>query len=152
MKELVERNHFLEELIAERTAQLSEANENLLQINEQALRAREAAEAASRAKSEFLANMSHEIRTPMNGIIGMQALALAATNSEDAHSYVEASQASAQSLLAILNDVLDLSKIEAGRLEVNPAKSGRLLAAIDGRGGHALRQGCGADKRTGSRL
>ena len=89
LKELVDRNQFLEEVIAERTIQLSEANENLQRINREALRAREAAEAASRAKSEFLANMSHEIRTPMNGIIGMQALALTAANDEDARSYVE---------------------------------------------------------------
>ncbi|HEX8984872.1 MAG TPA: response regulator [Bryobacteraceae bacterium] len=121
LSELVSRNHFLEELIAERTAQLSEANNNLQHTNQEALRAREAAEAASRTKSEFLANMSHEIRTPMNGIIGMQALALTAANNEDTRSYIEAAQYSAQSLLAILNDVLDLSKIEAGRLEVDPA-------------------------------
>jgi signal transduction histidine kinase/ActR/RegA family two-component response regulator len=119
LKELVDRNQFLEEVIAERTIQLSEANENLQRINREALRAREAAEAASRAKSEFLANMSHEIRTPMNGIIGMQALALTAANDEDARSYVESAQGAAQSLLAILNDILDLSKIEAGRLEID---------------------------------
>ena len=83
--------------------------------------ARDAALDASRAKTEFLANMSHEIRTPMNGIIGMQTLALTSTTSEDCTGYVEAAQQSAYSLLAILNDILDVSKIEAGRMEINPA-------------------------------
>ena len=83
--------------------------------------ARDGALEASRAKSEFLANMSHEIRTPMNGIIGMQSLALTASSSEDANGYVEGAQRSARSLMAILNDILDVSKIEAGRLEVHLA-------------------------------
>jgi PAS domain S-box-containing protein len=83
--------------------------------------ARDAALEASRAKSEFLANMSHEIRTPMNGIIGMQALALTASNPEDCSGYLESAQHSAQSLLEILNDILDVSKIEAGHLEIHPA-------------------------------
>ena len=120
IRELADRNQYLERVISESTLQLSEANERLQQSTEEALRAREAAESASRSKSEFLANMSHEIRTPMNGVIGMQSLALTATNQEDAHSYIEAAQASAHSLLAILNDILDLSKIEAGRMEIDP--------------------------------
>jgi CheY-like chemotaxis protein len=65
--------------------------------------------------------MSHEIRTPMNGIIGMQSLALTASSEEDGNGYVEAAQHSAYALLAILNDILDLSKIEAGRLEIHSA-------------------------------
>ena len=120
IRELADRNQYLERVISESTLQLSEANERLQQSTEEALRAREAAESASRSKSEFLANMSHEIRTPMNGVIGMQSLALTATNQEDAHSYIEAAQASAHSLLAILNDILNLSKIEAGRMEIDP--------------------------------
>jgi len=83
--------------------------------------ARDAALEASRAKSEFLANMSHEIRTPMNGIIGMQSLALGASDAEDRTGYLEAAQNSAYSLLAILNDILDVSKIEAGRLDIHRA-------------------------------
>jgi len=78
------------------------------------------AQEASRAKSEFLANMSHELRTPMNGIIGMQTLALMASNSEESQGYVQIAQHSANSLLAILNDILDVSKIEARCLEVHP--------------------------------
>jgi PAS domain S-box-containing protein len=74
------------------------------------------AEAASRAKSDFLANMSHEIRTPMNGIIGMAHLALMCNLEPKAHGYVEDIGRSAQRLLGIINDILDVSKIEADQL------------------------------------
>jgi PAS domain S-box-containing protein len=79
-----------------------------------------AAEAASRAKSEFLANMSHEIRTPMNGVLGMTALALSMSATEDQRECLEMVKSSGTALLAILNDILDFSKIEAGRLDVDP--------------------------------
>lgn len=80
--------------------------------------AKNAAEAANQAKSEFLANMSHELRTPMNGIIGLSNLLLEAHSEEDKIEYGKAIHESATGLLNILNDLLDLSKIEAGQLSL----------------------------------
>ena len=79
---------------------------------------RERAEQASLAKSRFLANMSHEIRTPMNGVLGMAELARQAETPVEREEYLRSLQQSARSLLAILNDILDLSKVEAGKVEL----------------------------------
>ncbi|MBE2260050.1 MAG: PAS domain S-box protein [Rhodobacteraceae bacterium] len=100
--ELEQHRHHLAELVQSRTAELAEA--------------KEAAESASRAKSTFLANMSHEIRTPMNAIIGLSHLLLQELTQRKQRVQLAKISEAAQHLLGIINDVLDLSKIEAGRL------------------------------------
>jgi hypothetical protein len=100
--ELLDHRQHLEEIVASRTAELSKA--------------RDAAEAASRAKSTFLANMSHELRTPLNAIMGMTGLALRQARQPAVRERLAKIDQASQHLLAVINDILDISKIEAERL------------------------------------
>src|SRR5204862_914059 len=113
-------------------AQLQAARETAESAKEAAETAREQAEAANAAKSEFLANMSHEIRTPMNAILGFSELLRTQMAASKERNYLDAITASGRTLLTLINDILDLSKIEAGKLELQyePVSVARLVEEI----------------------
>ncbi|MBI9033100.1 MAG: cache domain-containing protein [Bacteroidales bacterium] len=124
-QELVTYKDHLEDLIEIRTSELQVAFSDLKKAKEQA-------ETANHAKSEFLANMSHEIRTPLNAILGFADIMHEEEESHEQRSYLKSILTSGKSLLSLINDILDLSKVEAGQLniEYNPVSISELFGEI----------------------
>ena len=151
LRSILRRQNELEEAVADRTRNLALEKANAererdivekqkLEIERLLLDAQQAA----RLKDEFLANMSHEIRTPMNGIIGMTELVLDSPLTAEQREHLETVRSSSESLLGIVNDILDLSRIEAGRLGLDAAAFDPhelVKAAMGNVSGHAQQKG-----------
>jgi signal transduction histidine kinase/streptogramin lyase/DNA-binding response OmpR family regulator len=114
------RNRELEAQVAGRTSELAASTEQLQVAKEQAETARAAAETANQAKSVFLANMSHELRTPLNGILGYAQILQQRSQDEKILNGLNIIQHSGEHLLTLINDLLDIAKIEAGKIKLNP--------------------------------
>lgn len=121
----------LEDKVLRRTQDLARANDDLAAANQELILAREIAEQANRLKSVFLANMSHEIRTPLTAIIGFSDQALQENDRHKRQDYLSRVLKSGDHLLGLINDILDLSKIEADKLELNREQFDCLTAIDD---------------------
>ena len=108
----------LEQEVADRTREISEKNEALQRGNRALVKAKEDAVRRARARANFLASMSHEIRTPLNGVLGMLGLALEGELDPSQRNRMEIALNAGESLLGLLNDILDISKVEAGKLSL----------------------------------
>ncbi|HAG16421.1 MAG TPA: hypothetical protein DCG69_07860 [Bacteroidales bacterium] len=113
------QNQQLEKLVDNKTKELQNSNVQLQKEIDERIKAEADAERASQSKSQFLANMSHEIRTPMNAIIGFTDLLSSLVRDEKQSYYLNAIRSSGRSLLVLINDILDLSKIEAGHFQID---------------------------------
>lgn len=122
--ELQKWSKTLEDKVDERTQELRQANEVIIKVMEELRTEKEKAECASEAKSMFLANMSHEIRTPLTAIIGFSEILQGTALDEDQLDYVQTVYESAQILLETINDILDISKIEANQLQLELVEFG----------------------------
>ncbi len=125
--ELEEYSRNLEKKVAERTLELNLKNIRLNEMLDDVNEAKAMAEAANSAKSEFLANMSHEIRTPLNAVTGFSELLTSLVSDEKQKSYLKAIKTAGRSLLTLINDILDLSKIEAGEMDIKYAPVNPLI-------------------------